>query len=106
MRKLILILTSVLFLLVSAASAAVEAQTAPASSVASPEFVVAVAVDSAFIRAAPSLEAEAIASVFENDNLVAFGRNIDGLWVQVRRPARRDKVGWIAREVLFAGFEV
>jgi hypothetical protein len=72
----------------------------------STEFVMQVLANSAFIRVAPDKEAEEVSSVFENDSLVAVGRNIDGLWLEVRRPGRQDKVGWISREVVAFTFEV
>jgi hypothetical protein len=68
--------------------------------------VLQVNVDSAFIRAAPDLNALVIASAVKNDSLIAVGRNIDGLWLEVRRPARADKVGWIARRVVMFNFDV
>jgi hypothetical protein len=70
------------------------------------ENILQVNVDSAFIRAAPDLDAPVIASAAKNDSLIAVGRNIDGLWLEVRRPARADKVGWIARRVVTFNFDV
>jgi uncharacterized protein YraI len=70
------------------------------------EFILQVLADSAFIRAAPDKEAPEVASVFENDSLTAVGRNIDGLWLEVRRPGRKDAAGWISREVALFTFEV
>lgn len=69
-------------------------------------YVLQVIVESAFIRAAPAFDAEAIASVFENDSLIAVGRNIDGEWLEVRRPAYQNKVGWINREVISVTFDI
>jgi hypothetical protein len=45
------------------------------------------------------LAAEAVASVFANDSLVVVGRNIDGEWIEVRRPGRTNGGGWIARRL-------
>lgn len=58
-----------------------------------------VEVESAFVRAAPDFEAEAVASVFENDILEVVGRNADGLWFEVRRPGRMVNLGWIFNEM-------
>lgn len=69
-------------------------------SFAQTENALRVAVESAFVRQLPAFDAPAAASVFENDSLVAIGRNIDGLWLQVRRPIGRDPLGWINREVV------
>lgn len=93
MRKLLLLFSLLLW------ASAVGAQD-------SPQFIVQVIADSAFIRAAPDAASIEVASVFENDSLTAVGRNIDGLWLEVRRPGRRDKVGWISREVVVFTFEV
>jgi hypothetical protein len=70
------------------------------------EHVLQVVVDSAFIRAAPDSESDAVASVFANDSLVAVGRNIDGEWLEVRRPGRTTGGGWIARRLTVFTFEV
>lgn len=94
MRKLFFSILALLLL-----TSAIHAQDSTA-------FVLQVIADSAYIRAAPDQEAEAVSSVFENDNLVAVGRNIDGLWLEVRRPGRQDTVGWIYREVALFTFEV
>lgn len=55
--------------------------------------------ESAFVRAAPDFEAEAIASVFENEILELIGRNADGLWFEVRRPGRMVSLGWAFNEM-------
>jgi hypothetical protein len=60
--------------------------------------------ESAFVRALPSEEAEAVASVFENDVLEAIGRNADGTWIQVRRHFREINLGWISRRLLVYSF--
>lgn len=57
-------------------------------------------VESAFIRALPSLEAEEVASIFENERVEVVGRNADGLWFLVRRPYRNFNLGWITAELL------
>jgi hypothetical protein len=93
MRKLFLCILSLLLL-----TSALHAQDTT--------FVLQVVADSAFIRTAPDVESQEIASVFENDNLVAVGRNIDGTWLEVRRPGRKDTVGWIHRDVALFTFEV
>jgi hypothetical protein len=59
-----------------------------------------VQVESAFVRALPSREAQAVASLFEDDKLDVIGRNLDGFWLLVRRPNRRLNLGWIATELL------
>lgn len=71
-----------------------------------PEYTLQVVVDSAFLRAAPAQDAPAVSSVFENDSLVAVGRNVDGEWLQVKRPGSRDAAGWIARKLVLFTFEV
>lgn len=70
------------------------------------QYVMRVFVDSAFIRVLPDLDAQPVTSVFEDSNLVAVGRNVDGTWFEVRRPGRRDNAGWISREVVLYAFEV
>jgi hypothetical protein len=59
-----------------------------------------VIVISAFVRAEPSEEAEAVASVFEDDVLEVVGRNVDGTWFEVRRPGRIFNLGWIFAELI------
>ncbi len=71
-----------------------------------PPYRVTVEVDSAFTRAAPSLEAERVASVYEDNPLEVVGRNLDGLWFEVRRPGRLTNLGWIFNEILEWDFEV
>jgi hypothetical protein len=70
------------------------------------EYVLQVVPDSAFLRVVPDSEAEAAASVFANDSLVAVGRNIDGEWIEVRRPGRLTGGGWIARRLTSFTFDV
>lgn len=62
--------------------------------------------ESAFVRELPTVEADAVASVFENDILEAIGRNADGLWIQVRRPGRENRLGWIARYLVVVNFDM
>ena len=72
----------------------------------SPPYGVTVQVDSAFTRAAPSLEAERVASVYEDNPLEIVGRNLDGLWFEVRRPGRLTNLGWILNEMVAWDFDV
>lgn len=69
-------------------------------------FVLQVTAASAFLRAAPALDAPAVASVFENDSLVAIGRNVDGEWLQVARAGNLAKTGWINRKLVALTFEI
>ncbi|MBK8026169.1 MAG: SH3 domain-containing protein [Chloroflexi bacterium] len=55
---------------------------------------------SAFVRAAPSEDAEAVASIFEDSDVEVIGRNIDGTWYEVRRPGRSYNLGWMLAEFL------
>ncbi|NDJ60068.1 MAG: SH3 domain-containing protein [Chloroflexi bacterium] len=64
------------------------------------DFTMTVRVESAFVRAAPSLDAEVVASLFDDDRLEAVGRNLDGLWFQVRRLGRMNNIGWVFNEVV------
>ncbi len=66
---------------------------------------VTVEVDSAFVRAAPSPEADRVASVFEDSPLEVVGRNLDGTWFEVRRPERLTNLGWLFNEVVEWDFE-
>jgi hypothetical protein len=72
----------------------------------SDQFAMRVLYESAFVRALPSEESEAVASVFENDTLQAIGRNADGSWIQVRRPNREVSLGWIARKLVMFTFSL
>ncbi len=69
-------------------------------------FVLQVTAASAFLRAAPALDAPAVASVFENDSLIAIGRNMDGEWLQVARPGNLAKTGWINHKLVALTFEI
>jgi len=61
---------------------------------------VPVQVGSANIRAKPSFDSVEIGSVFLDDPLEVVGRNADGLWFEVRRPGRRNNLGWIFNEMV------
>ncbi len=63
-------------------------------------FTARVDVTSAFARALPALDAEAIASVFEDERLEVVSRNLDGTWFEVRRPGRFNNLGWMFGETL------
>ena len=91
MKKLILLL---LFLI----SSAVLAQDVP-------EYILQVIAESAYVRSAPITDAQAVASVFANDSLLAVGRNIDGGWLEVRRPGQQYEIGWIARQLVAFTFD-
>ncbi len=69
-------------------------------------YTVQVIVESAYIRTLPDKEALPAASVFQNQSLVATGRNMDGLWIEVRRPFNADPIGWISRDLVALTFEV
>ncbi len=60
------------------------------------DFIFTLDVDSAFVRLAPTRDAEAVASIFEDERLIAVGRNLDGTWLEVKRPGRMTNLGWIA----------
>lgn len=61
-------------------------------------------VESAFIRVLPDRASEAVSSVFERDILEVIGRNMDGLWFEVRRPNRMFSLGWISAELIDIDF--
>jgi hypothetical protein len=65
-----------------------------------PDFRMTVEVNSAFVHAEPSVESPRVASVFEDQILEAMGRNVDGTWVEVRRPGRLTNLGWLPMEFL------
>lgn len=60
------------------------------------DYIFTLEVDSAFVRARPTRSAEAVASIFEDERLVAVGRNLDGTWLEVKRPGRMTNLGWVA----------
>ncbi|MCK6577742.1 MAG: SH3 domain-containing protein [Anaerolineae bacterium] len=55
---------------------------------------------SAFIHALPSTDAAETASIFEDNLVDVVGRNIDGVWFEVRRPGRSYTLGWMLAEFL------
>jgi hypothetical protein len=68
---------------------------------ATPEpIAVRVRVEDAWVRAAPSLDAPMIGSVFLDDPLEIVGRNFNGLWYEVRRPYRETSLGWVFNEMV------
>lgn len=69
-------------------------------------YLLTVFADSAFLRLAPDFDAQRVSSVFEDETLVAVGRNIDGTWFQARRPGGAQPAGWISREVVLYSFTV
>lgn len=66
-------------------------------------FMASVQVESAFTHVLPSNDSELAASVFEDDELEVIGRNLDGRWLEVKRPGRLYNLGWI--EVEWLDFE-
>ncbi|NDJ76933.1 MAG: SH3 domain-containing protein [Chloroflexi bacterium] len=68
-------------------------------------FQAQVDVFSSFVRAAPSREADRVASVFDGEYLEVVGRNLDGTWFEVRRPGRLTNLGWIFNEMVDWEFE-
>lgn len=98
-----------LLLLVMSLIMNVQAQETTAAADASDDeeiFVARVLFESAFVRQLPTTEAEAAASVFENDVLQAIGRNVDGSWLEVRRPGRDISLGWIAKRLIVFTFDI
>jgi hypothetical protein len=71
-----------------------------------PQHDVQVVVESAYVRARPTTEALPTASVFIHSNYVAVGRNMDGTWLEIRRPGREDSMGWIARDLVMLTFDL
>lgn len=65
-----------------------------------PPFRVTVRVDSAFVHVVPALDAERVASAFEDEILEVVGRSLDGTWFEVRRPGRMTNTGWVFNEML------
>lgn len=64
------------------------------------DFTATVDVESAFARILPDFEAEASASVFQNERVEVVGRNLNGLWLEIRRPGRLNRLGWIFHDLL------
>lgn len=81
-------------------------ETAPLPTLDPNNYTMRVFVDSAFIRVLPDFDAQPVGSVFENSNLLAVGRNVDGTWFEVRRPGQNENAGWISREVVLYSFDV
>jgi hypothetical protein len=81
-------------------------QTASLVEEETPEYVLRVFVDSAFIRALPTRDSEMVGSTFQDESLLAIGRNADGAWFQVRRPYRQGAVGWISRTLVAYSFDI
>lgn len=74
----------------------------PAAAQSSPS--ASVAVDSAFLRAAPDETAEPAGSAFSGERLTVVGRSADGQWLNVHRPPTPDRRAWIRRDMLtFSG---
>lgn len=105
MRYLHIRLLCALLLLLTASLSLAQEATPPVENDAEP-LTVSVFVDSAFLRALPTQEAEPSSSVFENDVLQVIGRNADGTWFQVKRFNRDEAAGWISRRVVSFMFEV
>lgn len=71
-----------------------------------PVFTVQVVVDSLIIRSLPTTESEIAGSAFEDEILVAIGRDATGLWFEVRRPGTEFSAGWVFRRNVQFTFEV
>lgn len=97
-----LFLTMIFFLFLTMISGAALAQ----SNSSSGRFLVNVEVESAIIREHPSEEAGLAASAFEDQKLEAVGRNIDGTWLEVRRPGRLNNLGWIFGDIVSYDFRI
>lgn len=91
MRALLLIALCCALMLPAAA------QSAPSASVA---------VESAFMRAAPEETAVLAGSVFDGERLTVVGRNADGRWLQVHRPTTPTRTAWIRRDMVTFGGDV
>lgn len=74
---------------------------APVEAQQTPSFSVRVSARSANVRAAPSVDAALVGSVFAEDALNAIGRNMDGSWIEIERPA-----GWIRRDTVVFTFDL
>lgn len=102
MRHLCLLLILLIFAVPLSAQTA-EPETTPEATTEEDDptpLTLTVFVDSALIRELPTQDSEFIGSTFENDVLIAIGRNADGTWFQVRRPLRDNPAGWISRELV------
>ncbi len=77
-----------------------QAQTpTPTPPSSTPVIRVIVDAENAFVRAAPSLEAVPVASIFKGDILEIVSRNLNGSWYEVRRPNRANNLGWIFNNI-------
>jgi hypothetical protein len=54
-----------------------------------------VEVESVNVRYAPSVEAEIGGGLFRDEVVEVMGRNLDGLWFEVRRIGRMQNLGWV-----------
>src|SRR5690349_23142803 len=64
------------------------------------DFHAVVQVDSAFARALPTEEADAVASLFRDEPLEVVSRNLDGSWFEVKRPGRLTNLGWVFNKLI------
>jgi hypothetical protein len=67
-------------------------------------FTALVTVESAHVRAEPVETAESVASLYNGDELLVVGRNLDGTWFEVRRPGRLSNIGWVDASLLHGEF--
>jgi hypothetical protein len=88
------ILVFLLCLLLTVGNAAAQTENLPAPGEPY-RFRAVMLFESAFIRAAPTTAAEAVASIFQDNIIEVVGRNLDGTWYEVRRPGRADNLGWM-----------
>ncbi len=95
MRKILLALLVLVMVLATPVAGMLHAQDDPDT-----DFTGTLKVNSAFTRELPTRDSEWLASIFEDEQLEAIGRNIDGTWFQVRRPWRMTSIGWIKAEYL------
>lgn len=97
-------------LLIGVAALTASAQTAAPSPTPTPNPQppqrASVVAGSAFLRASPSEDAEAVTSVFEGEILLLVGRDPDGTWLWVARPSQPDAPAWILRNLLGGSFDL
>src|SRR5215204_5631269 len=67
-------------------------------------FTALVTAESAHVRAEPIETSDSVASLFEGDDLLIVGRNLDGTWFEVRRPGRLSNLGWVDASLLHREF--
>lgn len=103
-RTFLMMLLWCVLALPAAAQTATPTPTLTAAPLTAPR--VSVVATSAFLRAAPSDDAEAVTSVFEGEALEVAGRSADGFWLWVNRPFQPDGQAWIRRELLSAGVDL